>query len=263
LVFAALLLFSSYAIAERPCGVYFTKIGCPVCAKVDPVFLGKWVVERPDAAVIEYVFASWYEENAVLMGEYNLSYGTGGSVPLVIKSEETNWAGIPGFATDEDIYNMLDQTFGNGPNQCLLKDKSVSFDDLDLNELPNKPKIWAGNRLLVKQGNGNVDSAFLKELLFSENLGAVLAASGYGLREVKAKPAPYSGGEIPFAQAVEIEGSWLLELREAIELPENVLPMEPNGNGDNVPADNPFIVPVAIILICLAALVVFIKVKSR
>ena len=261
-----LFIIAPCVSAEKACAVYFTKIGCPVCASVDPVFLGEWIEDREDAVIIEYMFNSWYEENAVLMGEYNLSHATGGAVPLVIKSEELNWSGIPGFADDAYIYGMLEQTFPKGEeNECLLLEKTSSFGDLDLNELPRKPKIWHGKRLLVKKGDGLVSSDFLKELLFSEDLAATLAGSDYVLAEVEAEPAPYSGGEIAFAQAIEVEGSWVLKLKDKIGLPENVLPLDPN-NGNGSPGNgeaNPFVVPIAVIVVCLVALVVFVKVKRK
>ena len=264
LLFACMLFFASNAFAEKSCGIYFTKIGCPVCASVDPVLLGNWIKNREDTVIIEYVFTSWTEENATLMGEYNLSYATGGSVPLVIKSTEVNWSGIPAFADADYIYGMLETTFPAGEgNVCLLPEKSVFFEDLDLNELPKTPKILHGKRLLVKKGTGNVSSDFLKELLMADNLKEVLAGSNYVLKELKAEPVQYSGGELPIAQAIEIEGAWILKLRDKIELPENVLPIDPNDGNGNGNEENPFILPFAIILICLAALIMFIKVKSK
>jgi len=267
-----LLLMASNVSAEKVCGVYFTKIGCPVCAKVDPIILEQWVPSRNDVVVIEYVMDSWYSPNAVLMGEYNLTHGTGGSVPLMIKNVNETWAGIPAFYTNDNIFQYAEEFFENDKGECLLIDGEISFEELNLNDLPEKPKVWAGKRLLVKTGDSVIESDFLKELLFEENLAEVLASSQYELREVKAEPAPYSGGDIPFSQAIDIGGEWVLKLKEAIELPENVAPLQngnnsgngnDNGNPGNVAEENPFVFPAILLIICVIALIIFIKVKKK
>ncbi len=267
----ALLFIASNASAEKVCGVYFTKIGCPVCAKTDPIILGQWVPSRDDAVVIEYVMDSWFEPNAILMGEYNLTHGTGGSVPLMIKNANETWAGIPAFYTNEHIFQYAEEFFENDKGECLLAEGEISFEKLNLNNLPEKPKIWAGKRLLVKTNDAEIENDFLKELLFEEDLAAVLASTQYELKEVKAEPAPYSGGNIPFAQAIDIGNGWVLKLKEAIELPENVEKLQNNGsenNGENenkesALEENPFVFPAIALVVCLIALIVFIKVKKK
>ncbi len=257
-----LALPATCAQNEKFCAVYFTKIGCPNCSVTDPVVLGEWPDKHSNLALIEYVFTSWYEENAVLMGEYNLSYGTGGGVPIIILDEENFYSGRL------DVFNAETKIEAIQENKCLLSEGKSSFNELNLNELPASPKIWANNRLLAKKGEGSVSSDFLKETLFSENLEQTLAESQYKLQEVKAEPAPMSGGGIPFEQAVMIEDTWVLKLKQKIELPENVLPLNPNENdgnedGSNNPNEgNPFFIPAAIIVVCLLAVILF-KVKSR
>jgi len=269
LLILALFLLISSASAEKACGVYFTKIGCPVCAKTDPIVLGQWVPSRNDVVIIEYVFNSWYEPNAILMGEYNLTYGTGGAVPLMIKNAEEKWTGIPAFYTNEHILQYAEEFFEGDKGECLLKEGEVSFEQLNLNNLPEKPKIWSGNRLLKRTGEAEIESDFLKQLLFAEDVVGALAGSQYEMKEIKAEPAPYSGGSIPFAQAVDIGGSWVLKLRQAIELPENVEPLQNGGNGGsggnqgNENSDYWLPISIAAIFIGLVAIIVFIKVKSK
>ncbi|GAG28601.1 unnamed protein product, partial [marine sediment metagenome] len=201
LALLVLLLAVPAASAEKTCGVYFTKIGCPVCSKTDPIILDQWVPSRNDVVIIEYMMESWYEPHAVLMGEYNLAHGTGGSVPLMIKNSKEKWSGIPAFYTNDHIFQHVEEFFEGDEGECLLKEGEISFEELNLNDLPEKPKLWAGSRLLVRTGDAQIESDFLKELLFANDLAGKLANAPYELKEVKAEPAPYSGGEIPFAQA--------------------------------------------------------------
>ncbi|HPV66583.1 MAG TPA: hypothetical protein PK655_04015, partial [archaeon] len=68
--------------------VYFTGIGCPHCAKVDPVLLRDISLSRNDVAVIEYEVKALNEYNANLMLEYNKQFGSGKGYPLAIFSED-------------------------------------------------------------------------------------------------------------------------------------------------------------------------------
>ncbi len=266
IVLIAFLFIASSASAETVCGVYFTKIGCPVCAKVDPVILDQWIPSQSDTVIIEYVMNSWFDPHAILMGEYNLAHGTGSSVPLMIKNANETWAGIPAFYTNDDIFKHAEEFFEDDQGKCLLVEGEISFEELNLNNLPEKPKIWAGKRLLVKTGDAQIESDFLKELLFTENLTSTIANALYELKEIKAEPTPYSGGSIPFEQAIDIGSGWILKLKEKIELPENVEKMENNGNegkGENYIEANPLVLSIGIIIAGLIALIIFIKVKSK
>lgn len=241
---------------ESTCTIYFTKIGCTNCAATDPSVLGEWPGKNQDLVVIEYVFTSWYEENANLMGEYNLQYLTGGGVPLIILDQERFYSGrIEVF----DAESILE---GMSNNDCLLLDGKKPFNEINLNELQAKPKIWKGNRHLEKTGSGNIPNEFLKELLFSTNLFETIASSPAELKEIKAKPAPISGGSIEFEQAIQVGDSWVLKLKEKMELPENVQPLDPDQDNGEKPEGNPFIIPTALFFICLAGLIIFIKVKK-
>jgi len=263
LALLVLILGAQNASAEKVCGIYFTKIGCPNCNVTDPLVLDEWPGKHNDLVLIEYVFTSWYEENAVLMGEYNLSHGTGSGVPIIILSEEKFYTGRLGVLEAESEIEAMQE------NKCLLMEGKATFEELNLNNLPANPKLWANNRLLAKKEGGIVSSDFLKETLFSENLRETLAESSYQMQEIKAEPAPMSGGSILFEQAVLIEDSWVLKLKHKIELPENVQPLDSNksnGNengGSNPNEANPLFIPVAIIIISLLAIIIFFKVKSK
>jgi len=238
------------------CAIYFTKIGCPNCSVTDPAVLGEWPEKNQDLVVIEYVFTSWYEENANLMGEYNLEYGTGGGVPLIIIDEQRFYSGRIEVFDAEAILEGMES------NDCLLLEGQKAFSEINLNDLPAKPKIWKGNRHLENIGEGNVPNEFLKELLFTTDLYKTLANSEVELQEVKAEPAPISGGGIEFTQAIRIDDSWILKLKEKIDLPENVRPIEQGNGNEQEPTGNPFLLPTVLFFICLAALIIFVKVKK-
>ncbi|HDD71670.1 MAG TPA: hypothetical protein ENF99_01620 [Candidatus Aenigmarchaeota archaeon] len=193
---------------ERICSIYFTKIGCPVCAKTDPVILGEWPKKHKDLVLIEYVFKGWNDDNAILLGEYALKFGISPAVPLLIFEKE-HALGLPSVFDVENKLSSLDK-------KCRLLDKTVSFEELDFNELPVKPKIWANGRLLVRLKRGNVSNEFLREVLFAENLEEVLKNSNYRIVEIPAKPAPISYGQIEFKKAFKIEDSWILKCNENI-----------------------------------------------
>jgi len=73
-------------------------------------------------------------------------------------------------------------------NPCFLIDKSVSFENLNLNEFPANPKIWANRRILIKLseneylfqwdgenpprtiGKEKITQKELKGLLFTESI---------------------------------------------------------------------------------------------
>lgn len=141
LVILALGIFPSTSFAaETTCLVYFTGIGCPHCAKVDPVVLEKLPEEYPNLVVIEYEIYQ-EKENAPLFYKYNEVYGSGLSIPLVIFDQERFIAG------DKPILSNIRQEIEKS-NPCPLIDGSaVIFEELDISQLPGKPKIWSGSGL--------------------------------------------------------------------------------------------------------------------
>ncbi|GAG16163.1 unnamed protein product, partial [marine sediment metagenome] len=72
------------------------------------------------------------------------------------------------------------------------------------------------------------------------------------------------------AQAIDIGGGWVLKLKQTIELPKSIEPLQNggNGNGENGGSENneeanPLVLPVIVIVICLIAVIAFVKVKSK
>ncbi|MCK4714380.1 MAG: hypothetical protein KAT35_02305, partial [Candidatus Aenigmarchaeota archaeon] len=202
------------AAQGETCLVYFTSTNCPNCATTDPIVLEQWTGENSNLVLIEYVFSGWTEYNAALLGAYSQEYSTMSAVPQVFVSHDKSVSGrigIPGL----DISSL-------GSNPCVMLDGETDFSGIDLNAIPGDPlKIWSGERLLVRTGQGDVPSEFLRELLFSDDLGGVLDNSGYEIRETEAEPVPIAGGHIDFEHAVEIGDSWILEFNDDAAIPVN------------------------------------------
>lgn len=245
----ACLLTVGYAKEDLICAIYFTKIGCPVCAKTDPVILGEWPLKHKGLVIIEYVFEKWTSENASLLGEYALNFGFQSAVPAFILEKEQAVGLPPVF----DIEAKLDGS------SCRLLEKNVPFSELNLNELPAKPKIWANGRLLVRLKKSDVSSDFLRELLFTDDLEGILKKAPYKIVEIKAEPAPISYGEIEFKKAFKIADSWILKCNDDINgfsLENNVNGQE--GNGEESKPNTDIFILMGIVAIIIAAVVVIV-----
>lgn len=139
LIFVLTLLLPKEVFAQREdsiCVVYFTGIGCPHCAKVDPVVLEQLPEEYPDLVVIEYEIYQ-ETENAPLLYEYNNVYGSGLGIPLAIFGKDNFIVG------DTPILKNIKGMIEKGSNPCPLIDgSSIDFEELDVSNLPGKPVIW-------------------------------------------------------------------------------------------------------------------------
>ncbi|MBW1791750.1 MAG: hypothetical protein JRJ14_05705, partial [Deltaproteobacteria bacterium] len=156
---------------ETLCAVYFTGIGCPVCAKTDPAVLIDLLKSQPNLIVIEYEVYQ-QQENASLILKYDENYDCGIRIPVVILGKRQ-------VARGKKIIPLLDRTAGKlkGNNCPLIDGSSMDFPELDIRSLPGKPKIWKGERILISRGGGG-DGKILKNLLMSEDLSAVAKKSG-------------------------------------------------------------------------------------
>jgi len=143
------LIFPAFPVQaqEDPfnCITYFTGIGCPHCAKADPIVLKNSLNQYPDLVVFEYEIYQ-QAENASLNYQASESYKTSFGIPRVIFGPENYLVG------DQQIINNFNSKIGkSGGRECALIDgKIISFDDLDLSSLLGRPKIWNQNRILIK-----------------------------------------------------------------------------------------------------------------
>jgi len=204
----SLLLFASFfhvALAQNInqdeiCFVYFTGVGCPHCAKTDPVILIDLLKDHPNVVAIEYEIYQ-QQDNAPLLLEYNNVYGSGLGVPLVILSKENHIIG------DLPILNNLDAITGLGKNPCPLISGPSDFSDLDLTALPGKPKIWKDGRILIKTDGGN-NNELLKNLLTASNISSILEGVNY--KVVEPQPVALSGRSVTFDNAIQLDG-WIFQ----------------------------------------------------
>ena len=87
--------------------------------------------------VIEYEIYQ-LRDNGPIFYQYNQKYNTNLGVPLLIFNDQKQIVG------DSPIINNIREQLGSmDSNPCLLLDSQKYFFELDLNDLPGKPKIWS------------------------------------------------------------------------------------------------------------------------
>ena len=213
LFFAILLISTNISFAQQNkteqlvqeddaiCTVYFTGIGCPHCAVADPVVLEELVEKYPNLIIIEYEIYQ-QRENAALLYAYNTEYDSGFGIPLIIFNNDLNIIGDRPIV--ENIKKILDRI---SQNDCPLQDRTIPFNQLDINTLPGRPKIWKDDRVLIAKTGGR-NSNLLRSLLLEDNISIVLASSEYEI--VEPEPVALSGKNIDFKNAIKVDG-WLFQ----------------------------------------------------
>ena len=143
-----LFLFSIFfatvtAVAEEPtvCAVYFTKTGCSHCASADLFVLATLPQYEGKFVVIEYEIQR--AENAVVLAEYNATYGCSIAVPLVIFGKDDFLVGDSLILAN--LTSRIDEHLALGNKLPLANGSSVAFEDLDVEDLPGSPSVWFGN----------------------------------------------------------------------------------------------------------------------
>jgi len=235
LIILALLIAPSIIFAqenEKICAVYFTYIGCPNCAQVDPIVLTEWTKKYPNLVVIEYMWegGNWQDPNSQFFGEFAQEYKTQVAVPQLVFDKKNIRLGRIDVPQGEKNIKALSS------NPCPLINKNVFWEDLDLNELEAKPKIWANGRILIKlskneylfQWNGEsppktigkeiFGQKELKELLFAENFSEKLKNKVFDITEPQR--AEFSGVAFPsdsnFVPFYEFENAIKINLSEKV-----------------------------------------------
>ncbi|MCD6578541.1 hypothetical protein J7L48_03630 [bacterium] len=201
----ALTISTAVAQEDKICAIYFTGVGCPHCAKTDPVVIKELTDEYNNLAIIEYEIYQT-RGNAPLLLNYSFKYKTGEGIPLVIFSPSDYIIG------DEPIIKNAKEKLNelNNGNDCLTLNGAIPFESLNLNTLPGYPKIWANGRVLIKTGKDNLPSndTLMKNLLFSNNLSEIISSNN--LENIKPFPVHLSGQDVYFTNAVKI-GNWVME----------------------------------------------------
>jgi hypothetical protein len=193
------------AQAQTPdpvCVYYFTGIGCPHCANVDPLIFGEWLDEYPDLIVVEFelyrhqengpVFQSFVQQLDISPGVPNLLMGINGSV-----------------AGDGPIISTLPSVMKNRENITnQFGNVFFTLDRCPIAPLEGSPQVWHKDRILIKAGSQIADDTFLKELLIAEDIGPVLKGNSY--EEIDPVPINISGPSIEFDYAIRT-GDWILQ----------------------------------------------------
>ncbi len=143
-------LIPNFSLAKNDftCAVYFTGIGCPHCAKADPIVLEQLPKEYPDLVIIEYEIYQ-QKENAPLLYEYNEKYNSGLGIPLIIFNQEEHIAGDKPIL--ENIRGKIETLDGN---KCPMIDGTlISFNELDISSLQGSPKVWMNGEIIPEENN--------------------------------------------------------------------------------------------------------------
>jgi len=184
------------------CAIYFTGVGCPHCAKTDPIILIDLLREHHDLVIIEYEIYQ-QQANASLFLEYSSEYDFGLGIPLIMFNKNNYFVGDRSIIENtKRIINEFDN------NSCSLIDgSSVDFNNLDMTSLDSQPKIWKNERILLKIDNGG-NNDILKRLLTIDDIGSVLEEINYKI--IDSKPVLLSGKKIYFDNAIQLDG-WIFQ----------------------------------------------------
>lgn len=186
--------------------VYFTGIGCPHCAKVAPTLHEK-VDNEEGLLMIEYEL---YKEssNSRVITDYQALYNYNLAIPLAIYKAPEYSQG------DSDILSQIDEQLKKtNTGEIQLKDKTIAWNDFNLNDLEGLPKIFFKDRAVVKNNFTNLNEEqgkSIKKFLLAQNLDEyVTTLKGSPVENLIVE---YSGGEEVYTHGVAI-GGWTLYWR--------------------------------------------------
>ncbi len=222
LVLFSFLIFPFKILAKDfICGVYFTGIGCPHCAKTDPVIFEKLIKNYPNLIIIEYEIYH-QKKNILLLQKYCFDYDLKIScgIPLIFfgsQKENILSGDIP------ILRNIENKIKEKSKIKCALPDqKEKEFEKLDLTLLPGQFKIWRKDRILIRESknkfifgwNGKISNLTLSqekenskelllELIETDNISEVVSKINGTLR--KNLEVLLSGRKVFFENAIEFE----------------------------------------------------------
>ncbi len=196
-VLLAVCAFGTSVAAPLTSAVYFTGIGCPHCAKTDPV-LFKQQVRETDLLVVEYeIYLD--SVNAPLFLAYEGYFGDVFGVPAIIVGRENGQTIVGDRAILASLDDLVEQA---ADNELPLPSASVSFAELDLMALWGKPKIWFRDRVAIRKDLGSEASEAVKAFV----LEGILPESCQPCAE---NTVALSGDAVSFREAYAYDG-WLL-----------------------------------------------------
>jgi len=204
LLIPSLTLVRAQEAYQPKFGIYFGGIGCPHCANVSPVLLKK--VNEGGVIIMEYEI---YKKlaNSQALNQYSDAYGLSLGIPQLMFDEKNIESG------DTPILSKLDEMIGSTlPNTMYLANgKSVSFDDLNLNDLDRYPTFYSKDRVALRKSLTKLtdeQNTQIKTFISSETVEQ--AIENLDGKNSKTEKVEYSGGSLQFENAMSING-WLLQ----------------------------------------------------
>lgn len=132
------------------CVIYFRGAGCSGCANIDPLVMVELPREYGERFVAIEYDVNQHPENVVVMAKYNINYGSGLHIPLVIFGKDDFLFGEVSILAD--MRGKVDEYLASGGNQLPLADGStVAFEDLNVEDLPGSPSVWGGREYVPLQ----------------------------------------------------------------------------------------------------------------
>ena len=201
---------------------YFTGTGCPHCARVNPVLFGDWLGEYPGLAVVEYEVYG-HQENAAVMAGMDQRYGIGLGIPVVFFGPNLTFTG------DDPILSGVPPFLNRTLRATAPQGGLTSLSSLDIASLPGYPRVWQGDRVLVREDPGQSpkgDAQVLQDLLEGGDPGVVLA--GRGVADLGPLTIGHTGFESRFAHSVRFDG-WLFGWNVGSVIPATGTPVTTPG----------------------------------
>jgi len=205
LVLGVLLLASQCTAAEAAgpfanttTFVYFTGIGCPHCAKTDPV-LFKQKVRHNDLLIIEYEI---YREsvNAPLLLDYYFFFEDRPGIPAIIAGSRPGQTISGDWPILADVDRLIRTRKGNG---VTFPAKSIPFAKVRLTDVPARPKLWYRNRVAVRKNLASKESYAVKLFLWT-------GQPPKGCRPIAERTVALSGGAVYFRESCAFNGWHLM-----------------------------------------------------
>ena len=141
-----LFTFVTVNAESQVCIVYFTGIGCPHCAKADPVVLETLPKEYGEKIVIIEYEIYQQRDNVPIFQSYDSVYKTGLGIPLAIFGKDDYIVGDTPII--QNIRNKIDEYLAKGGNPCPMIDGSTKpFNEINTGDLPGSPNVISENQV--------------------------------------------------------------------------------------------------------------------
>lgn len=197
---------------NQTCAVYLTGIGCPACARIEPLILSELLSEIPGLVIIEYEIYRKRQENQKISQNYFSSFlrpEAQSGIPSLILGKNTYVGAV---AIRDAAGKIRKETFP----ECPMPDKSLMpLEEFIASRLPGRPRIWTKNRVFIlepKSPDAPLDTrtrdACMRALIQAEDITSLL--QNISFNEISPKPVETSRGMIKFQNAVMV-GNWRVQ----------------------------------------------------